>query len=85
MVEIAAFETYADMFSDYDRYVENENYDNELRQFVVPKGWAVDWVFIHYRMGFDDFMDEYTWDDTYEMYTSAVKGNVLISSQIIQR
>lgn len=84
-LETISFETYTDMYLDYERSIENEEYDNEMRIFVVPKHWAVDFVFIHYMMSLDDFLNEYTWDESYEMYTSALIDTVIVSEGILER
>lgn len=84
-MQTVTFETYAPMFIDYEDYIENENYDNEIRVFSVPKALAVDWIFIHYRMGYEDFLNEYTWDDTFNMFGDAIKDKVLVNCDIEDR
>lgn len=79
------FETYPNMFVDEDCAEENLEYDREIRVFDVDKSWAIDWVFIHYRMGLDDFINEYTWDDTFQMYEDAKISGTLISETIEER
>lgn len=77
-------ETYPPMFSDYDNYIENEDYDDTIRVFSVPKQWAVDWI-KHSGYTLDEFLQEYTWDETYEMYEDANSEAVIISEWIEER
>ena len=79
------FDTYPPMFKVYEEYLENEEYDEQIRLFSVPKAWAVDWIFIQFRMGLEDFMNEYTWDDTFEMYGAAKAAGVILSDEIVDR
>ena len=79
------FDTYPDMMSDYENDIENENYDYELRVFTVPKEWAVSWIRNIWGMDFKEFMDTYTWDDTYQMYVSAKYAQVILEEHIISR
>lgn len=78
-------DTYPDMFLDNDCNVENENYDNELREFTVPLNWAVEWIKSECHQTLDEFMDEYTWDETIQMYDAAMHQNVLCASKIVER
>lgn len=80
--EPITFETYSDMFKDYENGVENENYDHEVRLFDVPKVWAVDWIEQTYDMDLDTFMSEYTYDETIQMYEDAIAEGVLIKANI---
>lgn len=77
-------ETYPPMFSDYDNNVENENYDNEIRVFAVPKEWALKWI-SDFGMTYEEWCDECTWDDTFQMYSDAVDEEVLIRETIEPR
>lgn len=60
--------TYPPMFTDYENMIENENYDNEVRCFDVPKDWAVAWIRENMGMSLEEFWHEYTYDDTIQMY-----------------
>lgn len=75
--------TYPDMFLDNDCKVENENYDNEFREFTVPLGWAVEWMKSKCNQTLNEFLDEYTWDETIQMYDDARHQNVLYSTEIL--
>lgn len=79
------FETYSDMFTDYDEYIENENYDDEERVFTVPKDWAIIWIRENCEMSLEEFLDEYTSDDTNDMYCAAILDDVLIEEHIEAR
>lgn len=72
------YDTYADMFTDYDGLIENENYDYECRIIEVPIAWASTWVHRNREMTLNEFWDEYTYDDTIQMYEDAIKDGVLI-------
>lgn len=76
--EVIEFTTYPDMFSDYEHNIENQNYDNELKVFGVPTAWAVNWIITEGEMTFDEFMNEYTWDNTLAMYDQAVVDDVML-------
>ena len=79
------FETYPDMLSDYETGTENENYDDELRVFTVPKEWAVGWIRDTWNMDLDKFLEVYTWDDTYQMYLYAMYGQVILEEHTVLR
>lgn len=83
--DLVTFETYADMFVDPDEAEENENYDSQLREFTVPREWAAEWVSSFYHESLDEFMSQYTWDDTDQMYNFALLENVLDGMRIIDR
>lgn len=83
--ETVTFYTYPPMFKNYKTFQENENYDRELRSFTVPKKWASEWIFKTYKMWFDEFLNEYTWDDTYDMYESALDAGVASNIKIVER
>ena len=83
--ETVQLDTYPPMFVDDDCQTENEDYDNQLRLFVVPLAWAVSWVWLQHRIDFETFKKEYTWDDTYRLYDQAVKDGVVISTEIVDR
>ena len=69
-------------------YRENEDYDTTLKEFEVPYDWAVDWIAlwaVETGLSADSFMDEYTWDDTLEMYDDAYPDGKVITEKIIER
>lgn len=84
-MKAVVLETYPDMFTDYEEGIENEEYDNQSRWITVPMGWAAGWVYIQYRMGLDEFLGEYTMDDTYKMYEDAKADGVLLNEKITDR
>lgn len=73
------FDTYPDYFLDDEEEVENYNYDDELIVIEVPEDWAVNWIKAELGMSLEEFLNEYTWDDTLEMRYSANADGVLIS------
>jgi hypothetical protein len=77
------YETYPDMFTDYEELIENENYDNEIREFTVPEAWATEWMLRECKMTPEEFNDWYTWDVTDQMYLDAINEKVLVSTEII--
>jgi DNA-directed RNA polymerase subunit RPC12/RpoP len=79
---VAEFETYPNMFINYDKGIENPDYDNQTRFIKVPMKWAVEWIRSKCDMTYDKFMEEYTWDETFFMYESALSEGVLISESI---
>lgn len=81
-METIIFDTYPPLVID-DEGNENENYDYELRVFEVPKEWAVKWV--EQEDTWENFMQEYTWDETYWMYLDADAAGVIISDTIEPR
>ena len=84
-LKTVTYDTYSDMFTDDKHMIENENYDNEIRWFEVPEEWANKWVKEHGFSGFEEFDNEYTWDDSIQMYEDAKAEGVLISTEIDQR
>ena len=85
MAKTITFDTYPDMFLDYEEHIENENYDNETRVFEVPEVWALKWISKKAPWDVPEFWDEYTWDETYGMYEDAIRDNVLIAEHIESR
>lgn len=61
---------------------ENENYDNEIREFEVPKEWLIRWLD---GTTLDDFLDTYVWDESYFLYRDAVADHAVISDIILGR
>ncbi len=85
MMSTAEFETYAPMFTDYETYTENPDYDDQLTVFEVPLEWAEQWVVSNGFKSMRDFFDNYIWDDTYQMYGEALAQKTVISERIIER
>lgn len=79
------FDTYPDMFSDYENCIENENYDNEMRMFVVPEDWAINWILENTEWNMAEFWEEYTWDETLVMYEKALSDKVILREYIEER
>lgn len=76
------YDTYADMFTDYDGLIENDNYDYECRIIEVPIAWASAWVRMNCEMTLNEFWNEYTYDDTFRMYEDALTDGVLVREWI---
>lgn len=62
---------------------ENENYDNEIREFEVTKEWLTRWL--DGTPSLDEFLDTYSWDESYFLYQDAVADHVIISDGIVGR
>lgn len=80
---LMTFETYPDMFTDYENNIENENYDYEMRVFSVPDEWLVRWFDLNGIKSLNAFESEYTWDDTWQMYCDAGIDGVLSNVHIL--
>ena len=61
-------------------YKDTETEMNDvLVWFTVPKEWAEKWCKENEFESLETFDTEYVWDDSYEMYVSALEDNVVIS------
>ena len=69
--------TYPNMYTDRKNGIENEDYDDEVKVFSVPLAWAEKWLREIFKDTVDDFMDEYTWDDSLYMYEAARTDGVI--------
>lgn len=78
-METIVFVTYPPMTLD-DGSV-NENYDDELREFEVPKEWVTRWL--NGDTTLEELMNTYTWDESYFLYQDAVADHVVISDVIL--
>ena len=80
-----AFDTYPEMFLDYDAMVENPAYDYQTRWFEVPSDWAesfiAEWASERNRNP-DEWGDVYDWDDTWFMYEMADADGVIVKEWI---
>lgn len=61
---------------------ENENYDNEIREFEVPKEWLIRWLD---GTPLDEFLGTYIWDESYFLYQDAIADHAVISDVILGR
>ena len=85
MKEIA-FETYPPCYWDYDRGIENDDYDETIIVFTVPYDWFLDWIKREDEdMTEEEFMDEYDWDWTEAMREDAYRENVVLKEEITYR
>ena len=65
----------------YGKY--NEKTDNQEQLFFcVPLSWAEDWVNAYDGRKFNQFLDEYTWDDTEYMYADAKRLGLLLPNSL---
>lgn len=62
---------------------ENANYENEFREFGVPKEWVTRWL--DGAITLEEFLDTYTWDESYFLYQDAVADHAVISDVILGR
>lgn len=77
MIKGISFETYPPCFNEDGS--ENENYDNEVKVFVVPHEWAERWLRKNYDCSIAEFLETYDWDGTVQMnYDAAVDGAILL-------
>lgn len=67
---------------------EDEHYDYVIREFSVPRMW-LESIIEELTDGeistVQEFLDEYTWDDSLCVYEEAIKNKVLISDEIVPR
>ena len=61
----------------------NENYDNEIREFEVSKEWVARWL--DGAITLEEFLDTYTWDESYFLYQDAIADQAVISDVILRR
>lgn len=81
-MKTCCYETYPDMYLDYENDIENDNYDFEKKLFKIPLVWAENYIRNEHGITIGEFDDTYDWDDTYEMYEQAIKENVIISAWV---
>lgn len=75
------FETYPDMFL-ADGETENPDYDYTLRYFEIPYDYAASFVSNEWDITYNEFLETYTWDDTYVLYCAADADKVIIKESI---
>ena len=61
----------------YGKYDEKTDNQEQLF-FCVPKKWAEDWLSAYDGRKLIQFLDEYTWDDTEQMYADAKRNGQLL-------
>ena len=81
-MKTVTYDTYPDVFTDYESLIENENYDNETRFIEIPEAWAKEWVVKNGFPTLDSFNLEYTYDTTWQMFDDATAEGVLVSERI---
>lgn len=59
-----------------------ETDDQETRFFCVPISWAEDWLAAYDGRKLNQFLDEYTWDDTEQMYEDAKSLGLLLPNSL---
>lgn len=84
MMNTVELDTYAPMFMG-DGYSENPDYDNQLTVFEVPLEWAKQWAVSNGFESLRNFLDNYTWDDTYRMYGEAIAQKVVLYERALER
>lgn len=75
------FDTYPELFLE-DGETENEEYDITVKVFEVPYDFASDYIWENFGMLYEEFLNEYTWDDTLYMYYSAINKGVLVCEYV---
>ena len=76
------FDTFTNTF--FDDGTENPNWDDELRLFTIPYGYFIQWL-IDNETDFDEFVYEYTWDDTCELFYCADADDKVVKEEVIER
>lgn len=79
------FDTYPPMMKDYRKSIENEEYDNTVRWFVIPYSWSEKWIKENCDTTVSEFSYEYDWDETFKMYSDAVTDKVVFATWIEYR
>ena len=65
-------------FMNQAQYKRNSVIGDKLITFCVPSKWASEWIDLHYEMTVEEFEDEYTSEESQEMYSDAILDGVLI-------
>lgn len=65
----------------YGKYDEKTD-NHEQLFFCVPLSWAEDWVNAYDGRKFNQFLDEYTWNDTEYMYADAKRLGLLLPNSL---
>lgn len=79
-MKTVVFETYPDMV--LDDGTENLDYDYTLRYFEIPYNYAVNVINNDLEMTYDEFLETYTWDDTWDLYCAASADKAIINEEI---
>lgn len=68
-----------------DKHYDDDNYfDTHIMLFEVPLDWVERYLEgIGYTI--ESFNDEYTWDDTWQMYESACVDDVIVYENVVER
>lgn len=78
-------DTYPRMFIDYDKKIENPNYDHEVRLFTVPYRWLSEEM-TDITLDLDYWLlNEYDWDQTLALYGAAKHDGVIVDERVIRR
>lgn len=78
-------DTYPDRFTSTDEFIESDDYENEVRYFVVKTSWLASYAFNTWGLTLDDFLEGNTWDDNWQLYEMAKQTGNLISERIEKR
>lgn len=63
--------------------VDNESEDSlSSKEFFVPYDWAVQWIQKNQNITIEQFSNEYTSDESGDMYSDAILEGVLISEKV---
>ena len=76
MEKTVVFETYPEEMLCGGIY--NPLYEHTIIEFEVPVEWVKKWLKEDGNLPFDEFMGEYTWDDTLRMYDHACHDGTII-------
>lgn len=76
------FKTYAPVYNDEIPVEVHENY---MLEFYVVADWAIRWIDRNYKMKPEDFVADYTVDDSAMMYDDAIIADTLIKEKRVRR
>ena len=80
------FDTYPPVYWDYDKGIENHDYDETITMFTVPYSWYLEWLEnSDDKMTDEEFMDNYDWDWTEAMEIDASAEGKIIDEWISYR
>ena len=84
MYPLITLETYSQMVMKDG--TENPFYDEELIEFTVPYSWLS--RIVSKELGknkLEEYLDTYTWDETWSLYEEATADKVIVKERIVER
>lgn len=77
-----AFETYSPVYVGENAAEVHKNY---VLEFYVIADWAIRWIDRNYKMKPEDFIADYTFDDSAMMYDDAIIADTSIKEKRVRR